>query len=168
MQPETENSKGVRDELVTGAKGVGASAVNRLHSEVVARKGDAVEQVKSVSSTIERAVSDLDDSAPSWLKSALEQGSQHLQKLADTIEQNDSRQIVDQVNQFARNSPATFLASCAAAGFAAARIFKAGAGEADAGPSGADNADQDFPPEWQASAVNVPDVTGAGYDGEVV
>lgn len=167
MQPETQNSRGIRDELVTNAKGVGASAVNRLHSEVDARKSGAAEQVKSVSSTIERAANDLDDSAPSWLKSALEQGSQQIQKLADTIEQNDSRQIVDQVNQFARNSPTTFLATCAAAGFAAARIFKAGASEASAAHS-ADNADQDFPPEWQASAVNVPDLTGAGYDGEVV
>jgi ElaB/YqjD/DUF883 family membrane-anchored ribosome-binding protein len=168
MQPETENSKGIRDELVSNAKGVGASAVNRLHSEIDGRKSEAVEQAKSVSSTIERAASDLDDSAPRWLKSALEQGSQQIQKLADTLEHNDSRQIVDQVNQFARNSPATFLATCAAAGFAAARIFKAGATEADGAQPGSDDGEHDYPAEWHASAVDVPDLTGSAYDGKMV
>jgi ElaB/YqjD/DUF883 family membrane-anchored ribosome-binding protein len=129
MESQTDTTQGLGNELISDAKGIGASAVNRLHEEVDARKSGAVTQAQAVSSTIERAADGLDDDAPAWLKSALQQGAQKVQQLADTLDNSDSRQIVQQVNDFARNSPATFLGACAAAGFAAARIFKAGSGQ---------------------------------------
>nr|WP_315457151.1 hypothetical protein [uncultured Sphingorhabdus sp.] len=164
MQPQTENPKGVRDELIADAKSVGTSAVNRLHSEVDARKGDAVSQVHVVSSTIEKAANQLEPDAPAWLKSALEQGAQQIQKLADTLEQNDSRQMVEQVNQFARNSPATFLATCAAAGFAMARVFKAGASEQS---TNTDLTQDLSASDWDTPATNTAGFSTAAYDGEV-
>lgn len=164
MQPQTENPKGVRDELIADAKGVGTSAVNRLHSEVDARKGDAVAQVHIISSTIEKAASELDPAAPAWLKSALDQGAQQIQKLADTLEHKDSRQIVEQVNQFARNSPATFLATCAAAGFAAARVFKAGASPQH---TNTDLTQDGSARDWDASTPNTASFSAAAYAGEV-
>jgi len=129
MQPQSDTTQGVGTELLSNAKDIGTSAVNRLHSEVDARKSDAATQVKSVSSAIGRAAGGLDANAPTWLKSAFEQGAQQVQKFAETLEQKDSRQLVTDVSDFARNSPGTFLAGCAAAGFAAARIFKAGSSE---------------------------------------
>ncbi len=129
MQPQSDTAQGVGNELLSDAKGVGASAVNRLHTEVDARKGDAVNQVKSVSSAIEQAADGLDANSPTWLKSAFEQGAEQVQKFAETLEQKDSRQLVNEVSDFARGSPGTFLAACAAAGFAAARIFKAGSSD---------------------------------------
>ncbi len=129
MQPQSDTAQGVGNELLSDAKDVGSSAVNRLHSEVDARKGDAATQVKSVSSAIETAADGLDANAPTWLKSAFEQGAQQVQKFAETLEQKDSRQLVNDVSDFARSSPGTFLSACAAAGFAAARIFKAGSSE---------------------------------------
>ncbi len=129
MQPQTETGQGVGNELLTDAKDVGTSAVNRLHSEVDTRKGDAAAQVKSVSSAIGQAAGGLDANAPAWLKSAFEQGAQQVQKFAETLEQKNSRQLVNEVSDFARGAPGTFLAACAAAGFAAARIFKAGSSE---------------------------------------
>ena len=127
--PQSDTAPGVGSELLGDAKGVDTSAVNRLHSEVDARKGDAASQVKSVSSAIEKARDGLDINAPAWLKSAFDQGAQQVQKFADTLEQKDSRELVTEVSDFARGSPGTFLAACAAAGFAAARIFKAGGSE---------------------------------------
>lgn len=129
MQSQSDTARGVGGEMLSDAKNVGASAVNRLHSEVDARKGDAVTQAQAVSAAVGQAAQGLDDNAPTWLKSALEQGAQQIQKFAGTIDQKDSRQLVNDVNDFARNSPATFLTACAAAGFAAARIFKAGGNE---------------------------------------
>lgn len=129
MQPQSDSVGGVGNELLSDAKGVGSTAVNRIHSEVDTRKGDAAIQVKSVSSAIKQTAGGLDASAPTWLKSALEQGAQQVQKFADTLEQKDSRELVKEVGDFARNSPGTFLAACAAAGFAATRVFKAGSSE---------------------------------------
>lgn len=129
MQPEPETTRPVEAELLSDAKNIGTTAANRLHSEVDARKSDAVTQVNAVSSTIERAAEGLDANAPSWLKSALEQGAQQVKSFAETLDQNDSRQISAQITAFAKRSPVTFLGACAAVGFAAARVFKASNGE---------------------------------------
>lgn len=112
--------------MLTDAKGLGSTAVNRLHSEVDNRKGDAATQAKSVSSAIDNVAQGLDSDAPAWLKSAFTQGAQQVQKFADALEQKDSKQLVGDVNNFARQSPTTFLLACAAAGFAASRVFQAG------------------------------------------
>lgn len=144
MQPQSDSVQGVGNELLADAKGVGNSAVNRLHSEVDGRKGDAATQVKSLSSAIRTAGGSLDNDAPTWLKSAFEQGAQQVQKFADTLEQKDSRQLVGQVSDFARNSPGTFLAACAAAGFAAARIFKAGSGQSTSAQPGLGGSQANF------------------------
>ena len=129
MQPQSETMSGVGGEVLSDAKNVGSSAVNRLHSEVDSRKSDAVTQAQSVSTAIEQAADGLDPNAPQWLKSAFQQGAQQIQKFASTLEQKDSRELVNDVSDFARNSPGTFLAACAAVGFAAARVFKAGSSE---------------------------------------
>lgn len=114
-------------ELRSDAQQLGSSAANRLHSEVDARKGQAVDQVKSVSSAVQNAAGQLGEESPQWLKSALRGAGEQIQRFADTIEHKNSRELLGDVQGFARNNPGTFLAACAAAGFAAARIFKAGA-----------------------------------------
>lgn len=134
MQPQSDTSGGATEELRSDAKQLASSAQDRVHSEIDSRKGSAATQAKSVSSAIDRAAGELDDDAPQWLQSAFRQGAQQVQRFADTLEQKDSRQLVDEVSNFARNSPGTFLAGCAAAGFAAARIFKAGASDSSSGP----------------------------------
>ena len=125
----TSDASGMSSELRSDAKQLGASAKNRIHSELDARKGPAAEQARSLSSAFDRASDELGDSAPQWLKSAFQQGAQQVQKFADTLEQKDSRQIFADIQNMARNNPGAFLAGCAALGFAAARIFKAGAPE---------------------------------------
>lgn len=113
-------------EIKSDARDLGSTAANRLHSEVDARKGDAVSQAQSVSSAIRQTADGLDEGAPQWLRSAFQQGADQLQRFAESIEQKDSRQLMNDVQSFARERPALFLGAAAAAGFAAARIFKAG------------------------------------------
>jgi len=129
-------------DLRSDAQRLGSSAANRLHSEVEARKGQAVEQVKSVSSAVQNAAGQLGEESPEWLKSAIRGAGVQIQRFADTIEQKTSRELLHDVEGFARDNPVTFLAACAAAGFAAARIFKAGAGQ----PTGAEGASVSRPP----------------------
>lgn len=113
-------------EIASGAEQLRTSAANRLHSEVDARKGTAATQARSVSDAIQNAAGQLDENAPQWLRSAFTQGAEQIQRFAETIEHKDSRQILDEVNRFARERPALFLGAAAAAGFAAARVLKAG------------------------------------------
>jgi hypothetical protein len=126
MQPQPQSGSGTTRELASDAKHMGESALNRVHSEIDARKDGAASQARSVSSAMDRAAGNLDDGAPDWFRSALQKGAQQVQRFADSIEQKDSRQLFQEISDFARQSPGTFLAGCAAAGFAAARIAKAG------------------------------------------
>lgn len=120
------SQSGMTEELKSDAKELGSSAKDRIHSEVESRKGTAAQQARSVSSAMQRTAGELDQDAPEWLKSAIRKGADQIQRFADTIEQKDSREILSDVRQFARDNPTTFLAACAAAGFAAARVLKAG------------------------------------------
>jgi ElaB/YqjD/DUF883 family membrane-anchored ribosome-binding protein len=135
QQPPSDGGSGTASELRSDAKQLGNSAANRIHSEVDARKDTAVGQAKSVSSAIQRATGEMGQDTPDWLKSALRQGAQKIQTFADTIEQKDSRELMRDTQDFARSNPGTFLAACAAAGFAAARILKAGAPDQYSSPA---------------------------------
>ena len=119
QSPSTTTTQAA-DELKSDAQQLGSTAANRLHSEVDTRKGEAVSQAQSVSSAVQRTADGLDESTPAWLKSAFEQGARKIQQFADSIDQKDSRQLMSDAQSFARNNPGTFLAACAAAGFAAA------------------------------------------------
>jgi hypothetical protein len=125
----------LREELRGDAQTVTNTAKQRLLAEADARKGTAADQAKSLSSALETAAGELSNS-PAWLRSVFEQGAQTLQRFAETIEQKDSRQITRDVQNLARQHPGTFLAGCAAAGFAAARVLKAGVGGDSAAMSG--------------------------------
>jgi ElaB/YqjD/DUF883 family membrane-anchored ribosome-binding protein len=120
------NDGGAGNELRADAQKLGSKAADRIHGEVDSRKGQAVSQAQSFSSAIEKTAGEMND-GPEWLKSALHKGAQSIQRFADSIEQKDSRQLMRDAQTFARDNPGTFLAACAAAGFAAARVFRAGA-----------------------------------------
>ena len=126
QQPPSQQAGGAGSELRSDAQHLSSSAANRLHSEVDSRKHIAADQAKSVSSAMQRTVGELDDGTPAWLKSTLQKSAEQIQHFADTIERKDSRQLVGDVENFARERPGAFLLGCAAAGFAAARILKAG------------------------------------------
>jgi ElaB/YqjD/DUF883 family membrane-anchored ribosome-binding protein len=130
QQPPNQND-GAGSEIRSDAKQLGATAADRLHSEVDARKATAVTQAQSVSSAVRQAADGLDEGSPEWLKSAFRQGAQQIQRLADSVERKDSRQLMSDAQDFARNNPGTFLAACAAVGFAAARVLKAGGAQYD-------------------------------------
>ena len=132
QQPPSQSGGGAGSELRSDAQQLGNTAKNRIHSEVDARKSTAANQAKSVSSALDRTAENLDQDSPEWLKSTIRQGAQQIQRFADAIEQKDSRQLVSDVKSFARERPGMFLAACGAAGFAAARLFKAG-GEQQSG-----------------------------------
>jgi hypothetical protein len=148
QQPGTS---GLTSEVRSDAQQLGKTAGNRLHSEIDARKGTVATQAQSVSSAIDKAAGELGD-APQWLKSAFQQGAQQVQRFAETLERKDSREILNDIQTMARNNPGTFLAACAAVGFAAARVFKAGSPDdssgsyGTSGDFGAQQRQPNFPP----------------------
>ncbi len=120
----------MREELRGDAQKVADAASDRLHSEADSRKAGAADQAKSISSALDKVAGELGDDAPTWLKTAMGQGAQSLGRLAEAVDAQDSRALIGNVKQFAKANPAAFLAGCAALGFAAARVFRAGDGDA--------------------------------------
>jgi hypothetical protein len=126
QEPHSQRGSGAAQELRSDAQHVGSTVKDRIHSTVDNRKGDAVGQTRSAANAIHRVAGEMDEGAPAWLKSAFQQGADQLQRFSETLEQKDSRQLMSDVQNFARERPALFLGGCAAAGFAFARVFKAG------------------------------------------
>ncbi len=142
----------LRDELREDTGRVTSAAADRLQSEADSRKGQVADQARAVSSALGNAADGLGDDTPSWVKSALEQGAKSIGQLAQAVEGKDSRQLVGDVQQFARQRPGSFLAGCALLGFAASRVFKAG-GQAQQASS-------------TTPASNVPPQTYGSYPAE--
>lgn len=123
----TGDQSTLKEELRSDAKSLGEAARDRVHSAVDGQKGTATRQVKSAASALQSAERELDADSPEWLRAALRQGSQALQRMADSVEGKSSRELMDDVQRMARNNPVMFWGLCAAAGFAAVRVMKAGA-----------------------------------------
>lgn len=128
MESTSTGSDTMRDELRGDARTVSDSAKKFIHGEVDSRKDDAAGQAKSLSSALGRASQELGDDSPSWVRSALSRASQTVEELADAVERKDSRQLTEDAQRIARQNPGSFLAACAFAGFAAARVMQAGNG----------------------------------------
>lgn len=102
-------------------------ATDRLAQEADSRKEQVAGGMKQVSNALESAASDLDGGeTPDWLKQGFAKVASSVNSLASELEASDSRELTRKVQDFARRSPGTFLGACAAAGFAAARVFTAG------------------------------------------
>ena len=158
MEPSAGTPSGLRDELRGDAQSLAGTAKERVHSEVDARKGVAAEQAKSVSSALSAAAGELGQNSPTWLRSAFEQGASTLQQLAETVENKGSRELAQDVQQLARSNPGTFLAGCALAGFAAARVFKAGSSSASSSSSGSygQSAGSSAADQWTPAMTSTP------------
>jgi hypothetical protein len=112
-------------ELRQNAKTVTKTARDRIYGAVDAQKANAAGQAKSVADALKSTAGEM-QGAPAWLQSAVKEGAQAIQRLADSLENRDARQLATDVKTLARDNPATILGACALAGFAAARVLKAG------------------------------------------
>lgn len=114
-------------------------ATERLAGEADARKGQVATGVKQVSSALDAAQSELEGKdAPAWVTNGLKTVATSVADFADKLENKDSEELLDEVRSFAQARPALFLGTCAAAGFAAARVFTAGLSSGTPQASGID------------------------------
>jgi hypothetical protein len=159
------SSAGLGDELKQDAAKLGNVAGERLSSEAESHKGEIASQARSVSSALEKAAGELGgQETPDWLRSSLQQGAETLQRLADSVENKNPRELLDDFNALGRDHPGAFLGACALAGFAVARVFKAGSAGAPASTgsygltSGQNSSASDA---WSAGNSQVGDYRGA-------
>jgi hypothetical protein len=120
---------GLGEELKHDAEHLGGTVAERGRQEAETRKNEAAHAVGAASAAFDDAAGDLraDPDVPDWMASALQQAARKIETMASQIEGRSVHDISSQVARFARENPGSFLAASAAAGFAAARVLRAGA-----------------------------------------
>ena len=123
-----QGGSGVTQELTQDAKGIGKAAQEKLSVKATEGKEQATQAARSTSSALNKAVEQLrqEDGVPDWLTSGIEKAAREIERFAGNLEGKDMQAIGREVTGFARRSPVAFLAAAAVAGFAAARILRAG------------------------------------------
>ncbi|MEE4538300.1 MAG: hypothetical protein V2J51_07405 [Erythrobacter sp.] len=134
-QTGTANSQGgaIKDELKNDAEQLKQSAQAEAERTAENQREQAVNAARSTSSAIDTAARELreDENAPDWLASMLTSAGSQIEKLAGDMEGKSATDMMRSAQNFGRSNPAAFLASCAAAGFAAGRMMRAGAEQHD-------------------------------------
>ena len=123
----------------------------------------------SASSALDTAAQDLRDNpeAPEWMASALQQAARRIESLASHVDGRNVDELGEEVAEFARRNPGTFLAASAAAGFAVSRVLRAGVdrkrhARGDGRSGGVNGNDARSAQDWPADE-NVRPTEAGGY-----
>lgn len=132
FQPSNDRTGSLSDvgnELLQNAGRLKDSVGARAKQEAESRKGDAVQVAGSASAALNSAAENLErnSNAPDWMASALQGAARQIDRLAGHVDGRSIDDLGREIAQFARSHPGAFLAASAAAGFAAARVLRAGA-----------------------------------------
>jgi hypothetical protein len=156
---------GVADEMKNDAGRLKDSLGARAKQEAESRKGQAAHVAGSASSALNTAAEDLraNPEVPDWMATALQQAARKIESLAGQIEGRSVDQLGQDVTEFARRNPGTFLAASAAVGFAATRVLRAGV-DKKRHDRADEQSSQDYPADeqsWVADENMMPTETGS-------
>ncbi|MDM7955731.1 hypothetical protein [Blastomonas sp.] len=170
--PGARGASGIGDELKDDAAHLKHAIGDRARQEAQARKGEAANALGSASSALNNAADELQRNAdaPDWLASAVKQAATKIDAMAGQIQGRNIDEIGQNVADFARKNPGAFLAASAAAGFAAARVLRAGADRSqdhDTGPENGSGANRK-PNDTTIRTGGTGEATGFRNDNGVV
>ncbi|MCL9999252.1 MAG: hypothetical protein NBV68_07710 [Erythrobacter sp.] len=119
---------GITEELKQDGSRLADDVMSRAKQEAEGRKNEAADLAGSASSALDTAAQDLRENAdvPDWMASALQQAARSIEGLASHIQGRSIDELGEEVSEFARRNPGTFLAASAAIGVAASRVLSAG------------------------------------------
>ena len=129
---QTDNS--LKSELKQDASDLKDTAAAKASEKTNEALRNAASAAHSTSSALREAGDKLenDSDTPGWLGGAFKQAADSIAKFADTVGDKEPREMMDDVNRFARDNPVAFLVGSAMVGFAAARVMKVGSEQSDA------------------------------------
>ena len=124
-----QNRPAAADELKHDAENLKETARRQGEARTEQEKQRVGRAATSASSAMQTAADELreDNDAPDWLASAFSSVAREVDSLAHHLQNKSPRELAGETRRFARENPTAFLAASAAAGFAAARFFRAGA-----------------------------------------
>jgi hypothetical protein len=130
----TRAAKNNASQLGDAALDMANSAKDKVEAAVSERKSVGADYIGSIAQATERAAHEFEAELPQAAR-YIRQASAQIQGVADTVRERDVRELVGEVQDFARRQPTLFFGGAVVLGFAALRFLKstapnAGNGEA--------------------------------------
>lgn len=147
-QTAKEQAREVIDEATTQARRTAADMRGQLRGQVEQQHGSMVDKLRAASQDMRDMSADRDPSPATTLVSSL---ADRTERFADELASRGPDGVLDEVQQFARRRPGTFLLAAAAAGFVAGRLGKGILGSSEQTPSG----DRDYRSAYEAGSADM-------------
>lgn len=143
-----EQAADVGRKAAEGAKQMAAQAQSQARTRLERGKQDAAVTLTTVAATLLESGSQLRDLEQNMAGEYVERAARQIERAANFVQNADTREIVGEIENFARRRPAVFIGSAFAAGLLAARFLKSSRGT---GPAGSQDfrqpyADREVPP----------------------
>ena len=117
-------------QLGDAAKDLAANAADKVQSKMqqaaAEQKSAGADYIGAIAHATERAAGEFDNALPPAAR-YMRQASEQIQDIADVMRQRDVRELVGEVENFARRQPALFFGGAMILGFAALRFLKSSA-----------------------------------------
>jgi ElaB/YqjD/DUF883 family membrane-anchored ribosome-binding protein len=107
-----------------GAREVATQAQSEARNRVERGKQEAATTLSTVASTLLQSGMQLRDDQQTVAGDYVERAARQIERAANYVQNADLREMVDEVEHFARRRPALFVGSAFAAGLLAARFLK--------------------------------------------
>lgn len=119
----TEKTKEQAAEIGSAAQRLASDAAAKAQSAVEEQKSLGAQYVASVAGALHRAAGEVGQELPFAAK-YLHQTAEQIESAAQTVRERDMRELVGEVENFARRQPALFFGGAMLLGFAALRFLK--------------------------------------------
>ncbi|EXF26210.1 hypothetical protein BG28_01255 [Nesterenkonia sp. AN1] len=119
----TQEAAGVKDDAVREAKRLGSEAGTMLESQASEQLDRAAGTVRTFSDDVAR-IARGEKPEPGVAKDLVDQLNTRAEATASWLEDHDPREVLHEVQSFARRRPVAFLAIAAGVGFAAGRLTR--------------------------------------------
>ncbi len=118
-----QKAKDAGSQLAGAAQDFANNAQEKMGDAVAQRKSIGADYIGSIAQATGRAAQEFETNAPQAAK-YIRQASEQIQGIADTVREHDVRELVNEVQDFARRQPTLFFGGAIVLGFAALRFLK--------------------------------------------
>jgi methyl-accepting chemotaxis protein len=109
--------------LGEAAKELASDAAAQVQDAMQRQRATGADYISSLAAAAQRAANEFEGSLPQAAQ-YIRQASGQIQHVADVVRERDMRELVDEVESFARRQPGLFFGGAVILGFAALRFLK--------------------------------------------
>ena len=130
-----EQASKIGEDLKAQASDLGAEAKERAQGFLDEQKGTGADQVDGIARAVGKAADELEQSAPQ-LAGYVRDAANAAQNLSKSLRDRSSGELMQDVGDFARRSPAAFFGSAIVVGLALSRFLKSSSDQATSATAG--------------------------------